>query len=177
MKFRILHYPVLDSSNNLAKEFAARGAGEGTVVFSDYQTKGRGQFKRKWVSPRAKDLLFSLITRPAHLKAGEASLVTQLAAMSVRDVLMSVFKIEAKIKKPNDLLVNGKKICGILVESSTSGKTVEYMVIGIGLNVNSKQRELVRGATSIFEVVGIKADRRELLEHILRDLDKRIGES
>ena len=167
MKFTVLHYPQLDSTNNLAKEFAILGVGTGTVVLADYQSKGRGRFKRKWVSPRGKDLLFSIIIRPKHLKAGSASILTQITARAVLDSLKEAFAIQATIKRPNDLLVDGKKICGILVESSTHQNEIEYMVVGIGLNVNSKTKDLVRGATSIWELTGHFSDKSNLLQTVL----------
>lgn len=176
MKFMILHYPVLDSTNSLAKEFAAFGVSSGTVVFSDYQTKGRGRFKRKWVSPKGRDLLFSIVLRPAQIKANAASIVTQVVAMSIRDSLKEKLGVIAKIKKPNDLLVDGKKICGILVESSTNSNMIEYMVVGVGLNVNSRYKQLVRGATSVRELLGKETDRVHLLQELLRHFGKRIAE-
>src|SRR3989338_5250452 len=106
MRFRILHYQTLDSTNTCAKELAKAGAREGTVVFADYQTKGRGRFRRRWHSPKAKDLLFSVIVRPNHMKAGALSIVTQLAAMAVRDTLASEYAVTSKIKRPNDVLID-----------------------------------------------------------------------
>ena len=176
MKFIILHYPILDSTNNLAKEFASLGVRGGTVIFSDYQRKGRGRFKRKWISPKGKDLLFSVILRPTHVKANAVSIVTQTTAMSIRDVLKQKFDISAKIKRPNDLLVNGKKICGILVESSTHKNMIEYIVVGIGLNVNSRQRELLRSATSLREMLGEQKDRKQLLQDLLGGFLKQMTE-
>ncbi len=166
--FRILHYDTLDSTNNKAKELAKLGAEEGTVVFADYQTKGRGQFRRRWLSPKGKNLLFSIILRPVHMKVNSISMMTQVAAMSMRDTLQKELNLKSKIKRPNDLLVQGKKVCGILVESSSYSNSVEYLIVGVGLNVNSKANELVRRATSIYEEVGVKQDRNKLLGSFLR---------
>ena len=176
MKFRILHYATLDSTNNCAKELASQGACQGTIVTADYQTKGRGRFKRKWVSPRGKDLLFSIIVRPKNLKAGSASILTQVVAHSVQEVLRKNLKVEAKIKKPNDVLVENRKICGILVESSTRLGMIEYMVVGVGLNVNSRKSQLVRGATSIFEILGKKTHLIKLLEAISGVFSSRLSD-
>lgn len=176
MKFVILHYPLLESTNNLAKEFADLGVTNGTVVFADYQTRGRGRFKRKWVSPKGKDLLFSIVIRPREIKAGAASIMTQIVAMSIRDLLKEKLGVIAKIKRPNDLLVDGKKICGILVESSTNSNMIDYMVVGVGLNVNSRKKQLVRGAASLRDILGRETERVQLLQGLLGDFGRRIME-
>ena len=171
MRFRILHYDTLISTNDSAKELAEAGAGEGTVVLADYQTRGRGQFRRRWHSPKGKDLLFSIIVRPAALRANAVSLTTQIAAMSVRDALQREFDLPSKIKRPNDILVDGRKICGILVEGSTRSNTVEYLIVGIGININSAPKELVRGATSLCAQLGKEQDREGILKALLRAFD------
>src|SRR3989338_3252756 len=165
MPFRILYYETLDSTNNLAMTFAKEGAEEGTVVVAEYQTKGRGRFNRKWVSPRGKGLLFSVILRPS-FPASSASILTHLAAQSVAEVLKMDFNLPAKLKKPNDVLVNGKKIAGILTESSTIRRRIEYVVVGIGLNV-STGRNHFKGATSVSLETGQKADKNQILDRIL----------
>ena len=169
MLFRILHYDVLDSTNNLAKELASLGALEGTVVVTDYQTKGRGQFNRRWHSPQGKDLLFSIVLRPLSIKAGNMSLVTQVAAKSIQNVLSKKFGIKSKIKKPNDVLIDDKKVCGILVEGSSFSSRMDSLVIGVGLNINSGKSELLPRATSISTVSGVKQDRKKTLELLLEE--------
>lgn len=166
MNFRILHYDMLDSTNNLAITFAKEKAAEGTVIVSEYQTKGRGRFDRAWSSPRGKGLLFSLILYPK-LKAGEAPILTHLAAEVVAESLSSQFNLSAKLKKPNDILVQGKKICGILTESSTTKQNMDYVVVGIGLNVNSEKKDLIDSATSIRIETKKKVDKEPLLIDIL----------
>ncbi len=167
MRFRILHYKTLDSTNNLAVSFAREGAEEGVVVLSDYQTQGRGRFKRRWQSPRGKGLLFSILLRP-NLKSSSASILTHLAAQSIADVLKKDFKLPVKLKKPNDVLVNGKKITGILTESSAYHQRVEYVIVGIGLNVSTARKDLLKTATSIYAETQEKADMGEILESILK---------
>lgn len=167
MPFRILHYETLDSTNNLAKELAELGAEEGTVIFSDYQRKGRGRFKRRWKSPRGKDLLFSIIVRPQHSRANQVASFTHAAGCAVKEVLEHEFGLKAKLKNPNDVLVDGKKICGILVEGSTNSQTVNYLVAGIGLNVNSRNRDLPPHGVSVAMLLGSEQDRSGLLEQVL----------
>lgn len=98
MKYRVLHYDVVDSTNNVAKQLASLGAANGTVVVANYQTAGRGRFKRKWRSPKGKDLLFSIILRPKKMRTNQAPLLTQLAAMSVRDCLNGCVTLNASLK-------------------------------------------------------------------------------
>lgn len=167
MRFRILHYETLDSTNNLALHLAREGAHEGTVVAADFQTKGRGRFKRRWISPKGKGLLFSIILRP-QLKTSAASILTHLTARSVAEVLKTSFELPVKLKRPNDVLVNGKKIAGILTESSGNHHQLEYVVAGIGLNLNMKPKELLRTATSVYiETKKAVKDKEELLAKIL----------
>ncbi len=172
MNFRILHYDTLDSTNNLAISFAKEKAAEGTVVVSEFQTKGRGRFNRSWQSARGKDLLFSLILRP-ELKAQEAPILTHLAAQSVLEILASEFKLPAKLKKPNDVLIRNKKICGILTESSAIKQKLEYVVVGIGLNVNSERKNLIDSATSIYIETKKKVQKEPLLIGILECFKQR----
>ena len=138
MNFRVLHYPVLDSTNTLAIKLSNDGAEEGTVVVTDHQTSGRGQFDRKWVSAKGKDLLFSVLLRPK-LSASAAPILTHVAASSVAGVLESKYQIPAKLKKPNDVMVNGRKICGILTESSGKKGRLDHVVVGIGLKKSQRQ--------------------------------------
>ena len=172
MNFRIIHYNTLDSTNNLALEFAREGAAEGTVVTAEYQTEGRGRFKRKWVSLRGRGLLFSLILRPK-FKASLAPYLTRLAGEAVQEMLAEKFKLSGKLKLPNDVLIGKKKISGILTESTGSGKQIDHVVIGIGLNVTSKVKDLPREATSIFLETGKKPEKQELLLDILERIDSK----
>jgi len=174
MRFRILRYRSLDSTNNVAKDFAERGAAEGTVIVTDFQTKGRGRESRRWRSPKEKDLLFSIIVRPP-LKVGQISILTHLTAQAVKGVLDKELGMLSALKKPNDVLVEGKKIAGILTESSGKGRQTEYVVIGVGLNVNTPRKSLLTSATSILMQTKKEVDRDKLLISFL-DLFRRMYE-
>ena len=181
MQFTIQHYPELPSTNDLAKEEARKGAAEGLVIVADHQTAGRGKLERKWISLPGKNLLFSLLIRPS-LNASEAPLLTQIACRSVAQVLKKNLEIESTFKQPNDILVAGKKICGILVEASTrangtipagdSPSFIDWAVIGIGLNVNSYPEELAKESTSLAQVLGKDQELQPLLHQILDQLAK-----
>jgi len=174
MYFRILRYTSLESTNNLAKDFAERGAAEGTVIVTNYQTKGRGRKNRRWMSSRGKDLLFSVIVRPP-LRAGQISILTHLTGQAVKGVLADEFDMPSKIKRPNDVLVGGKKIAGILTEATGKGQKTDFVVIGVGINVNAPKRLLLKTATSVIVETKRKADRDRLLVSFL-DLFRRMYE-
>lgn len=133
---------------------------------AEYQKKGRGRFERTWLSARGKGLLFSLILKPK-LKTSEAPILTHWAAEAVQQSLISNFGLKAKLKKPNDVLIDGKKICGILTESSATKQKLDYVVLGIGVNVNSTQKELLETATSILVETKKKVQKDALMLDIL----------
>lgn len=172
LKFRIHRFKQTDSTNSLALRWGERGAPAGSVFVTDFQTRGRGKWGRKWVSPNGENLLFSILLRP-RFKAARAPGLTQLACRSVAKVLTKRFCLPVAFKRPNDLLVRGKKICGILVEArGRATGELENLVIGIGLNVNSSSEELVAGATSLREETGKRQSLPSLLKAILRELGK-----
>ncbi len=174
--FSIQHFDEVESTNSLAQDYAAHGAREGLVIVAEYQTGGRGKPGRKWVSPSGKNLLFSIVLRPP-ITANKAPILTQIACRSVAAVLKKFFAIDSEFKFPNDILVEGKKICGILVESQTgAGNKIENMIVGIGLNINSRAKDLLPEATSIIELTGKEHQKEEVLEEILEQLKKDIEE-
>ena len=169
-RFTVQKFREVESTNTLAKEYAKNGSPDGLVIVADYQTAGRGKPGRTWVSPAGKDLLFSLLLRPP-IPPHKAPLLTQIFCRSVAKVLKSKFRIQSTFKRPNDVLVDGKKICGVLVECVSNGNChVESIIAGIGLNVNSDIPNLLPTATSIKAIGGKKAGRSELLKSLLRQI-------
>jgi len=176
VRYQIRHFKTLKSTNDTALALAREGAPEGLVITADYQTCGRGRMKKKWISPRRWSLLFSIVVRP-QVQAHRAPLLTQLAAQTVKSVLSKECPgTTVRIKKPNDVLMNGKKICGILVESSTKGGKLDFAVIGIGVNVLGKIGNKIKGSTSIYEEIGRKIEKNELLTYILDYFDDQYDE-
>ena len=171
MNFRIGYYDQLDSTNDLARSLAIQGATEGLVIVTDFQKKGRGQFDRKWVSPRAKNLLFSILLRP-DMKASEASILTILAARAMVEMLKTNYGLPATIKKPNDVLVGKRKIAGILTESAARASQMEYVVLGVGLNVNATRSQLPKIATSMMIEKRETFDRNTILNQYLSYFSK-----
>lgn len=129
------YFREIDSTNNRAKSLAAEGAPEGTVVVADMQTAGRGRRGRNWFSPASQGLYVSVILKPS-LPLREISRISLVAAVAVAETLREEFGLDALIKWPNDILIDHKKIAGILSEAVIDTVGLEYMVVGIGLNIN-----------------------------------------
>jgi BirA family transcriptional regulator, biotin operon repressor / biotin---[acetyl-CoA-carboxylase] ligase len=171
-------YPTLSSTNTRAKEMAAEAAPEGTLVIAEEQTAGRGRMGRRWLSPPGANLLFSLLLRPP-LKADRVFSLTMLFALSAIEALESCASVRAGIKWPNDLYVKQKKLGGILTEFSvSSGALVEYVVLGLGLNVNwnpEADQEMLYPATSVLKERGSGVSRLELLVSTLTSFEESYG--
>ncbi len=171
---KYLFFEVVDSTNLLAKNMAAKGEAEGTVIAADYQTKGRGRLGRKWFSPKGKNLYFSVILRPP-VSAALVPQLTMLSSVAVCEALRDM-GVDALIKWPNDVFVKGRKICGILNEMEIKGGKVDFVILGIGLNVNVKEddfpSDLRNIATSLSIELGYEVSRREVFVRILELLDK-----
>jgi len=170
----ILFSREVDSTNEWAKELAMYGAHEGTVVIAETQTKGRGRLGREWVSP-AGGLWFSVILRPK-LRSAEAVKLTFVAGLAVAKVLREMFDLRVETKWPNDVLVGGRKICGILTEMNTTGETVNFVVVGIGVNTNFDvgkvfPEELKKVATSLENELGQKVQLEKLFRGLLERLE------
>lgn len=129
-----LYFRELNSTSDMAKELAIRGAGEGTVIIAETQTKGRGRLKREWLSPVG-GLWLSIILRP-RTEPKHASKLTLMVSVAVAKTIIKLFRLKTEIKWPNDILIEGKKVCGILTEAKTEGKTLDFVVVGIGINAN-----------------------------------------
>jgi BirA family biotin operon repressor/biotin-[acetyl-CoA-carboxylase] ligase len=168
---RVIYYPSLPSTNDAAKEEAQKGASEGTVIVADEQTAGRGRIRRGWLSPKG-SIAFSIILYPevAYLPS-----LIMVASLGVVHCIEKVTGLKAEIKWPNDVLIKGKKVCGILIESEVKGKRVDYAVLGIGVNVNIKLSdfpEILPSATSLSHELGRKVSRLELLRCLLAEIEK-----
>jgi BirA family biotin operon repressor/biotin-[acetyl-CoA-carboxylase] ligase len=168
------------STNDVIEKLARDGVKEGVVVFAESQTKGRGRLGRKWMSPTHKGLWFSVLLRPA-LSPQETTQLTVASATALRRAIKTVTDLTADIKWPNDLLIGGKKVVGILTEMSAEMDRVRHVILGIGVDVNQQEfpPELSKLATSLKIEAGEEIDRAELAKEMLRELDldyARIGE-
>lgn len=170
----IKYYQEVISTNNQAKILAAEGAVDGTIVISEQQNGGRGRLSRGWFSPRSQGIWLSIILRPNFLPQ-EAPKCTLLSAVALVKAIERVAKIKVGIKWPNDILYSGKKLAGILTEMNAEMDAINYIVIGMGVNVNIQDAdipdELRDIMTSLCLLKGDKIDRVLLLCAILEELE------
>lgn len=161
---RLVFFSETDSTNNQAKRLAEEGAENGTLLVADCQTSGRGRRGRSFDSPAHTGIFMTLLLRPP-VSANNASRLTLLAAMAVQRAIEETTGVKALIKWPNDIILSGKKVCGILTEMSAEEGEVSYVVIGIGVNVGAASfpEEIRDVATSIFLETGKKPRRTELI--------------
>jgi BirA family transcriptional regulator, biotin operon repressor / biotin---[acetyl-CoA-carboxylase] ligase len=162
------------STNDVIEKLARDGVKEGVVVFAESQTKGRGRLGRKWISPAHKGLWFSILLRP-NLRPQEATQLTVASATALRRAIESETGLKPEIKWPNDILIGGKKVAGILTELSAEVDRVRHIILGIGVDVNldagELPAELRKTATSLKIEAGEMVSRAELAVEILRELD------
>jgi BirA family transcriptional regulator, biotin operon repressor / biotin---[acetyl-CoA-carboxylase] ligase len=162
------------STNDIVEKLARDGVKEGVVVFAESQTKGRGRLGRKWISPERKGLWFSILLRP-DLRPQEATQLTVASATALRRAIQSETGLKPEIKWPNDILIGGKKVAGILTELNAELDKVRYVILGIGIDVNLDAgefpSELKKIATSLKIETGEIVSRAELAVAILRELD------
>lgn len=173
---KIYAYDSLDSTNDLAKKLASQGAEEGTVISAENQLKGRGRMGRPWVSAPGSGLWFTVVFRP-EIKPYHASRLTFVIAVAVCIALRKITGLPVSIKWPNDLLLENKKISGILTEMSAEIDQINYVVAGIGVNVNQLEEdfspEIKKVAGSLAGFSGQKYRRAEILAEILKELEYR----
>ena len=174
------YYDEIESTNVEAKTLANSGAPEGAVVIAEAQTAGRGRLGRRWTSPAGKGLLFSVLLRPA-LPMSEVHLLTLVAACAAAEAIESRAAAPIRIKWPNDLFIGDRKVGGILLEVAGEQDEVDWVVVGIGINVNTEYSELPvalrRTATSLKIAGGEPIDRSELLARLLLALDAHYAEA
>lgn len=165
----IHYYNEIDSTNNEAKKMAEDGAKHGTLIISECQNGGRGRRGRNWVSPTGTGIWMSYILRP-DIQPFSASMLTLIGALSVVNAIKKLENIQCSIKWPNDIVLNGKKICGILTEMSTELDAVNYVVIGIGINTNitSFNDDIKDIATSLFLETNKKIKRSVLVSYFCK---------
>lgn len=169
----LVFHRSLNSTNTLAKELATKGATEGTIVLAEEQTAGRGRMGRSWLSVRYLNLLFSVLLRP-FMPPDQVFILTMILALATIKGVGEISGLKPMIKWPNDLYIHSKKLGGILTEFSAKGKVIEYVVLGLGLNVNwspDDEKELSNPVTSIRAETGLEVSRNDLLIAILKHFE------
>ncbi len=172
---RVLYHRVLGSTMDEARGLAGDGAPEGTVVIAEEQTAGRGRLGRPWVSAPGRNLSLSVVLLPT---SAQLRYVNMAATLAVSGAIAAITGLAPAVKWPNDVMIDGRKVSGILVESSVAGGGTVFAVVGIGLNVNldpSAFPEIEEVATSLFRETGTLLDRTTVLLALLERLDSLYG--
>lgn len=167
----VYHYEMVSSTMDIAMDLGMKGAKEGVVVCTEGQYKGRGRLARFWSSPKNRGIYFSLILKPK-ISPAESPKLTLLSAVAVCLAIRKIAKLDCLIKWPNDLIINNKKVGGILTEMNAEMDMVRFVVIGIGINVNTPESLLPPKATSLKEQSGGRVSRVELTKDILKNIER-----
>lgn len=174
----IRFFDEIGSTNTALYELASNGASEGTTVIADMQTSGKGRLDRTWVSPPGQNLYISVLFRPS-ITAGESTLLTFLASIALYECLKKTGIQGASIKWPNDLQIDRRKIAGVLTEMKPKGDMVDFVVVGIGVNINmsrasikNEMRGFAGSVTSVMENLGREVDRAKFTADLLYELEE-----
>lgn len=174
----VYSYETIGSTNETAHRMAESGAPEGTIILSERQTKGRGRLGRSWHSPAGLGLYFSLILRP-RIPLGRVPALSLVAALAVCRVGNESQGLEVRMKWPNDCLIKGKKVAGILVEVSAELDRIDYSILGIGINVNHRKKDFPSALRSKATSLAIEAqrpvDRLKFLQDFLYEFERSYG--
>jgi len=170
----ILYFQTLSSTNTVAKEHAEKGAKDGTVIVAETQTQGHGRLNRPWISPKG-GVWLSVILR-TKIAAHEAPKITLITSVAVARTIDRICSLKSEIRWPNDVLIGGKKVGGILTEASISGKHMNVIVVGIGINANFNLKDLPddlwSSTTTLKEAIGKHVDREELICVLLKEFEE-----
>ena len=170
---RIEYYDVTSSTNAVARDLAEAGAPHGTLVIADLQTQGRGRMTRSWVTRSGDAALMSLIVRPNGVAAARSTGIVLATALAIAYACRAL-GIDARVKWPNDIIVGGKKVCGMLLDTELAGDMMAYGVIGIGLNINgSPSGEGLQHAACLRDAVGHALDRAVVVARCLEAFEAR----
>lgn len=166
------HFEIIDSTNKKAKELAMEGCVHGTLVVADAQEAGIGRRGREWSSEKDTGIYMSMVFRP-EINTSNAHILTLVAAMAVEAAIRKLCveagsDMQPMIKWPNDIVLNKKKICGILTELSLKGREIDFVVVGIGINVNNKSfpKEIVQTASSLYRELGQDINKEMLITEV-----------
>jgi BirA family biotin operon repressor/biotin-[acetyl-CoA-carboxylase] ligase len=172
---KIYHFESVESTNTIAKRLAAEGADEGTIIIAEEQTEGKGRLGRYWQSDKGAGIWMSIILKPK-IEPSEATKITQIAAAAAAAVIRNCTGCKTEIKWPNDIILNKKKVCGILTEMSGELNSVNYVIVGIGINVKQKQEDFVpdfaKYATSIKSYTDKTISRKEIVIDMLEEFER-----
>lgn len=167
-----MHYPCVTSTMDIASQLAKEGVKEGTVIIASEQTQARGRLGRTWVSPAGESISLSVVLRPTVVQLKQLNMVASLATLRS---ITAVAGVRPSIKWPNDILMNGRKVSGILIENIFEGANLKAAVVGIGINVNfdpASFPEIAATATTLSIEAGRSISSQDLTRHLLNELDE-----
>jgi BirA family biotin operon repressor/biotin-[acetyl-CoA-carboxylase] ligase len=167
---RIRYLREVGSTMAVARELAKKGAGEGTIVIAEAQTRGRGRLSREWLSP-AGGIYFTLVLRP-RISPAYAPRINLMASIAVATTIRKLFGLKAGLKWPNDVLIEGKKVCGILAEMDAEMDVVNFVNVGIGINANTSIPQFEKTTTSLRDALGKEISRKEFLSALLMEIER-----
>jgi len=167
---RIYYFPEISSTMDGARELAKKGAAEGTIVITEVQAHGRGRLSREWLSPKG-GIYFTLILRP-RITPAYASRINLMASVAVATTIKKLFGLNAELKWPNDVLIKGRKVCGILAEMNAEIDIVNFVNVGIGINANTSIPQFEKTATSLKDVSGREISRKGFLSVLLGEIER-----
>lgn len=171
----IIFVESVDSTNNYAKKMAEEKFQDGTVIIAEEQTNGRGRLGREWISPMGKGIWMTIMLKP-RIKPEQAAQITLIAAFAVAKGIKNICNIDTMIKWPNDVVVNGKKVCGILTEMGAEIDRINYLIVGIGINANTDELDFLNSglnvATSLKIQKGEEINRKLLISDIIKKFEE-----
>lgn len=169
---RIHYFREIDSTMDVARELAKQGAGNGTIVIAEAQRHGRGRLSREWLSPGG-GIYFTLVLRPG-MSPAYAPRINLMASVAVATTIRKLFGLKAEVKWPNDVLIGGKKVCGILAEMEAEMDVVNFVNVGIGINASTYIPRFETTATSLKHALGRDISRKEVLGALLVEIERQL---
>jgi BirA family biotin operon repressor/biotin-[acetyl-CoA-carboxylase] ligase len=166
---KIHYFSEIGSTMDAARELAKKGAGEGTIVIAEAQTQGRGRLSREWLSPEG-GIYFTLVLHP-RISPAYAPRINLMASVAVAATIRKLFGLKAELKWPNDVLIEGRKVCGILAEMDAEMDVVNFVNVGIGINANTSIPQFEKTVTSLKDALGREISRKEFLSALLTEIE------
>jgi BirA family transcriptional regulator, biotin operon repressor / biotin---[acetyl-CoA-carboxylase] ligase len=170
LEHRLHYFPEIDSTMDAARELAKKGAREGTIVIAEAQSRGRGRLSREWLSPKG-GIYFTIVLRPS-ISPAYAPRINLMASVAVATTVRKLFGLKAELKWPNDVLIGGKKVCGILAEMDAELDVINFVNVGIGINANTLIPRFEETATSLKDELGREISRKEFLSALLAEIER-----
>jgi len=168
---KIRYFPEISSTMDTARELAKKGAGEGTIVIAEAQSRGRGRLSREWLSPGG-GIYCTIVLRP-RISPAYAPRINLMASVAVATTIKKLFGLKAELKWPNDVLIEGRKVCGILAEMDAEMDVVNFVNVGIGINANTSIPQFEKTVTSLRDMLGKEISRKEFLGVLLMEIERR----